>query len=322
MKYKYVIFQPPYDYYDITYHDIKNETNVQFINKYPAFCGIIARKLCLLHRSSKYNRFFKLPFQSIWNPLFYKNKFQDNKPICFLFSASIAYLEKYGFISYLKKEYPDARFVCFYQDVIRSVRNYSFNDIKKIFDYVISYDLKEADQNGLIFHNTVFSNYPIPCNDYIENSDVYFVGAAKDRYDKIISVFEALTSLGLKCDFNIIGVPDEKQLYKDKIHYISRLSYIENLQHVIKTKAILEIMQGNAVGASLRVWESIIYDKHLLTNNVGIKQLDVYNPNYMHIVGTDEKEINNWIHNGVCYDESVKNSLSPIRLLEFVDNLL
>lgn len=321
MKYKYVIFQPPYDYYDITYHDVKNEANVQFINQYPAFGGIIAKKLCLLHRSSKYNRYFRLPFQSVWNPLYFRNKFRDNKHLCFLFSAGVAYLEKYGFVSYLKKKYPEAKFVCFYQDIISSVRNYSFDDIRKIFDYVISYDLDEADQNGLIFHNTVFSNYPVPGNDNIENSDVYFVGAAKDRYDKIISVFEYLTSLGLKCDFNIIGVPDEKQLYKDKIHYISRLSYIENLQHVVKTKIVLEMMQNNAVGASLRVWESIMYEKHLLTNNVGIKRLDVYNPNYMHLIETGKLNIREWVNKDVFYDGDVKDSIKPYRLLEFIDNL-
>ena len=321
MKYKYVIFQPPYDYYDITYHDVKNEANVQFINIYPAFGSLFEKKLCLMHRSSKYNSLIKLPFQSIWNPLFFKSKFCDNSNLCFLFSAGTVYLEKYGFVSYLKRKYPTAKFVCFYQDIISSVRNYSFDDIRKIFDYVISYDLDEANHNGLIFHNTVFSNYPVPPNDSIELSDVYFVGAAKNRYNAIISMFEFLTEQGLKCDFNIIGVPQENQRYTENIHYLSYMSYVENLQHVVKTKVVLEMMQNNAVGASLRVWESIMYEKHLLTNNVGIKRLDVYNPNYMHLIETGKLNIREWVNKDVFYDGDVKDSIKPYRLLEFIDNL-
>jgi len=322
MKYKYVIFQPPYDYYDITYHDVKNEANVQFINIYPASGSVFEKKLCLMHRSSKYNSLIKLPFQSIWNPLFFKSKFSDNSNLCFLFSAGTVYLEKYGFVSYLKRKYPTAKFVCFYQDIISSVRNYSFDDIRKIFDYVISYDLDEANHNGLIFHNTVFSNYPIPPNNRIEPSDVYFVGAAKNRYDQILAAYENLTEQGFKCDFNIIGVPEEQQNHKESIHYLSKMSYVENLQRVVKTKVILEIMQNNAVGASLRVWESIMYDKHLLTNNEGLKLLDVFNPNFMHLIGTGELDVRDWIKQSVCYDEEVKDSIKPYRFLEFIDNLL
>lgn len=322
MKYNYVIFQPPYDYYDIAYHDIKNEANVQFINRYPAFGGALAKKLCLMHRSSKYNSFINLPFKSIWNPLFFKSKYCDNSNLCFIFSAGVAYLEKYGFITFLKKKYPDAKFVCFYQDVIKSVRNYSFDDVRKIFDYVISYDIDEANKYGLIFHNTVFSNYLVPANDQIDQSDVYFVGAAKNRYNQIINIFEKLSNLGLKCDFYIIGVPEEQQKYKGQINYITGLSYIENLQHVIKTKVILEIMQQSAVGASLRVWESITYDKHLLTNNLGLKQLDAYTPQFMHILDSEENLNVDWIADGVCYDECIKESIKPHSFLEFIDNLL
>ena len=99
------------------------------------------------------------------------------------------------------------------------------------------------------------------------------------------------------------------------------MSYVENLQHVVKTKVVLEMMQNNAVGASLRVWESIMYEKHLLTNNVGIKRLDVYNPNYMHLIETGKLNIREWVNKDVFYDGDVKDSIKPYRLLEFIDNL-
>jgi len=322
MKYNYVIFQPFYDYYEVSYYDVIGHENVQFINQYPAYGCACFKKICQKHRSSKYNRFFKLPFQSIWNPLFFKDTFEDGKPICFVFSAGMAYLESYHFIQYLKSKYYGSKFVCFYQDIVDSVNNYSFEDAQNVFDLIISYDKVESSQRNIVFHNTVYSKYPIPLNESVPESDVYFVGAAKNRLGEIIEMYEILSAYNLKCDFNIIGVTEEDRKYSDSIHYVSHMSYIENLQHVVKCKAILEVMQKNAVGASLRVWESIMYDKHLLTNNPGLLTLDFYNPEFMHIYDNTKPKTFHWLNKEVFYNDDTKDQLNPYKLLEFIDSEL
>ena len=100
------------------------------------------------------------------------------------------------------------------------------------------------------------------------------------------------------------------------------MSYEENLQHVAKTRIVLEIMQEKAFGASLRVWESMMYDKLLLTNNSGLTRLDIYNPRYMHVIDKDSLTIGDWINELVCYEDAVKDSIRPQALLEFIDALL
>ena len=97
----------------------------------------------------------------------------------------------------------------------------------------------------------------------------------------------------MKCDFNIMGLPKgEKRI--SGINYPDILfSYTENIQHILKTKCILEIMQDNADGFTPRLWESIIYDRHLLSNNKNIASSIFYNAEGCHII--NEINIITWV---------------------------
>ena len=107
----------------------------------------------------------------------------------------------------------------------------------------------------------------------------------------------------------------------DGIHYDDEfLTYEQNIQHVLNAKSVLEIMQEGADGFTPRVWESIIYDRHLLTNNESLSQSEYYNSDYMHDV--NDSDIVHALKREVAYDTNQKNKLSPIHLLTFIDNLL
>lgn len=100
-----------------------------------------------------------------------------------------------------------------------------------------------------------------------KNSDIFFVGEAKDRLRKLLDIYEIFTSNGLVCDFYITGVPNNLQKYSDKIHYNIRLSYEEVLQHIHRACGILEITQYGTCGLTMRFFESLIYDKVFFTDN-------------------------------------------------------
>ena len=72
----------------------------------------------------------------------------------------------------------------------------------------------------------------------VPSSDVYFLGKAKDRYDKIIAVYKKCREAGLRCDFHIVGVEPEKQQYKGEIEYNRPMSYYENLHHIYACKCM------------------------------------------------------------------------------------
>ena len=42
------------------------------------------------------------------------------------------------------------------------------------------------------------------------------------------------------------------------------MNYIENLKHIRRTNCILEVVQNNAKGSTIRTWEAIMYDKKYL----------------------------------------------------------
>ena len=117
--------------------------------------------------------------------------------------------------------------------------------------------------------------------DNIEN-DVFFCGKAKDRLEDIYEIYNVLNSNGLKCDFYVTDVPKEKIKENYNIHYNEKISYKEYLNHVAKSKGIVEVIQKNSSVATLRFKEALAYGKVLITNNENVetnynkKQIYVY----------------------------------------------
>ena len=87
---------------------------------------------------------------------------------------------------------------------------------------------------------------------------------AKNRLPEIISAYERLCSFGLKCDFHLVGVEEKNQVHKDNICYISGMDYQTNLQHILHTKCLLEVMQQNGTGYTQRMCEAVALDKKKL----------------------------------------------------------
>lgn len=118
--------------------------------------------------------------------------------------------------------------------------------------------------------------------------DLYFLGATKNRFTEIIEAYESCTQNGLKCDFNLVGVPGKQQVYKDDIHYIKSMPYRENLSRASRSKCLLEILQKNAKGYTPRMWEAILLGKKIMTNNPTVRYSPFYDERYVSIF-TDTK---------------------------------
>ena len=78
-------------YYNIGYRDIMNLPNVNYYESYNQ--GIQTtwiQRLVRLTFSKKANQYVRTPFSKITYPRIYKPKFEDNKPLCFLFFLECA----------------------------------------------------------------------------------------------------------------------------------------------------------------------------------------------------------------------------------------
>jgi hypothetical protein len=108
------------------------------------------------------------------------------------------------------------------------------------------------------------------------------------------------------------------------IHYQENLiDYKENLSHVMNTRCVVDVMQEGADGFTPRLWESILYDKHLLSNNPVLENSRYYIPDNIHLLNKGIEELDySWIKHDATYPEELKDSLSPVNLLKFIDSHL
>lgn len=333
MKYNYIFFNSgssngyKHDsdsYYYICSLDLAKMEQVQ-VNPYPLdWAPFVIRFIYKIHMNRHINSYLNLPFKSFWHKYYFKNKFKDNKPLCFVLqglSLPIEYLE------WLKKRYPNSKIVLILRDLISLSIKRNCNFKKAVYNYcdlVMSYDAGDVLKYKIPHFDEFESKIDIPkCENYPE-CDVFFAGVVKNRLPKLMTIYNILTSSGLKVHYYLIGVPEEIQKPFDGIVYTKKyMTYREMLYHTVNCRCVLDVNQDNALGYTSRFLEAIMYNKLLIADNTYIKTSKFYNPKYIQIyddwneldpefVKKDEKQV----------DYNYNNEFSPIHLINQIDDEL
>lgn len=316
-KYNFVILGGR-GYYDVGYHDLKSLSNVRYFGSiYEGQESLLTRKLTRFTFSKEVNRHCRMPFKNITFSQIFPVDFPKDQPICFLFFRSY-YKISHEYIKYLREKYMDSRFVLYFQDRVDLISDYNPEQASKDFDLIYSYNRKDCEEYGLLYHPTPYSRYNVPLDPDVAQSDVFFCGKAKTRYESIFSAYSVCQGKGLKCDFYVADVPESVNV-PDGIHINEHLTYMQYLQHLTKSKIVLDIMQEGVDGYTPRVWESIMYDKHLLTNSKELPKSPYYNTSYMHDLDNSLTRVNSLISQPVQYSDEAKLKLSPINLLKDIE---
>ena len=222
-----------------------------------------------------------------------------------------------GFLCYLKNRYPNSTLVYLLINVNRYL-GIDFDIFCPCFDRVITIDEGDAQKYGLEFHPFFYSSIDTE-DPSIPESDCFYVGNAKGRLDEILSVYELLVANGLECDFHIVGVPEEKQKYKESITYNRPMNYDEVVCRTKKSKLLLEIMQDGQTSGTLREHEAVVYGKKLLTNNRYITNRSFYIPQNISVFENVEAIDTDFIKDINSVEEyPCKELISPRALLEFL----
>lgn len=323
--YNFVFFLADNDYQKICYSSLFGNKHAQIV--YNWNLGKVTNFIHRIHMSPKINAKIKLPFKKIWYIKYFRPHFHDKKPMCFVFDTCLVKVYSFlDYIKYLRLKYPNAVFVLFYQDLIGTFpQNFVPNSTKNYFDLMISYDKGDAQKYNLLYHPTVASYVDVDCSGMSSNyeSDVYCIAQAKDRLNTFLSICDYLMLNGIKCKFFLSKVPNENRVKHEGVFYLDKpMSYMENLKYVLNTKCILEIMQKGAVGYTLRLWEAILYNKKLLTNNKSMKYSEFYNSNYISILqseGVTFRPDLDFINRKLDYDNPYKNRITPLSLMCFIE---
>lgn len=330
-RYNYVIFGSSWDLYLHSYADIMNLDDVRYIPE--SIRSNMMKESILYHiHLGRINNYVQLPFKGIWNHFYFKDDFVNKRPLCFIFTGSWTRINRFiGLTDYLKKKHPNSKNVCFFTDLVET-QNYPYtsesfdaNFEKKYYDLMLSFDHGDCEKYGFLYHPLVYSVCSKVDNIEIEN-DIYFLGQAKNRFDEIIHIYEKLREQGMKMDINIVGVPECNQKYNNEIHYLdSFMSYDENLQHLLRARCLLEIMQKNGCGYTQRCVEAIGENKKLLTNNLVIKKAQFYNEKYISTFSSANDLDSSFISRIPSHEEvnyNYRDNISPIELLNFIDSAL
>lgn len=199
----------------------------------------------------------------------------------------------------LKRVLKDAyrRPIVYYWNPIRSEEERFLNGQKKVFD-LWTFDRQDAEKYGIGYNHQFVPYLKL---DKEVRYDISFIGVDKGRYAENRRIFDLLKA-NFRCFFYIVGDGDEEIFHREEIQYYEYLSY------EAESSCILDVVQKNQTGWTLRVIESLINQKKLLSNNPEIRHADFYRTENILVFDgkTTAEEIKSFLSKPfVPYNESV-----------------
>jgi len=309
----------------ILFNSIKREDVFFFQTMYHTIQLKVIRNICkLIYYDSIYSflgftkRFFYKSFSN------YKTC-KDNGVKYFVFvNWERITFDKY-FHKYLRYHYPGIKLVLLLTATLQTSMIYfkrlkiSINEVKNMFDIICTFDENDA-KNESLFHIPLLYNYTQPIKK-LELYDCCYVGNAKSRLEQIHNVYKILTENGLRCCFYINGVRELEKKYKD-INYNKKISYEESLKLLSYSRCSLEITEDIQRFSTIRLGEIIIFNKKIITNNIFIKNDELYSKDSVFIINENTDLIN--------FVRSIKNNsntdkreiLMKRELFKILDNII
>lgn len=315
----FVVYGYEIDYFNVMFADAVSEGNVEYVSNpvlYYSGSSLLSglQKFCEHGRLKKVHHLDGLGMWRRWQIGDYGEGF---KQLCFVFLMRWLKPENEQIFKLIRQRYPEAKIAVYLEDLYETGKNLDYTIADRYANLIISYDRNDADAHGFLYYPTFLSAVDIQDAGSLPGSDVMFCGAAKKRYDSIIQSYKVFKEAGLRCDFMVSRLlPGQNKIAGiDYIKYL--ISYKDYLRHVMRSDFILEIMQGNATGYTLRTWEAILYDKVLLTDNKAILKAPFYNKDQFIYFEKPEDIDFNSIPRKVSHN-SYARELSPVKFFDFI----
>ena len=190
---------------------------------------------------------------------------------------------------------------------------------RQYFSQVYSFDRKDCETYGFIFHPTNYSM--VNMNDsHNVTQDAFFVGVSKGRAGMIAKIYQRLTAGGAKSEVYISGVKSGEKRIRG-IHYNQWLSYEQILDNIRRSNCIVEVMDGAQEGVTLRTMEAICYNKKLLTNNPSMKDTPYYKSGNIQVFADPDEIDVNFVKDRTEVNYHYHGEFSPIHLLEHINQV-
>lgn len=187
-------------------------------------------------------------------------------------------------LEYIKSKNPSIRIISWYWNPVSAK---CVEDPKTISDSLCekwSFDEFDCKKYGMKFNTTFyFNNIKLPV--YNIKYDVFFLGLEKNRSSILHDLQNQIKTAGLIPYFYVV---DNDALEKGYKGLYPAISYNQNLLYIAQSRAILDVLQENQSGMSLRPMEALFLKKKLITTQKGIISCDFYHPDNIFIWGVDD----------------------------------
>lgn len=275
------------DWCELCLSDLVRENKGRVINtKYPCKKNSFMYYANKLHHSERINNIVKLPFKKSWFHYYAKtiNPNKEQELILVIYDRN-ELANNEAFLKYIRKYYKKINLVYIFTNVVRisGANNNNFVDkLMQYYDVVYAFDLEDAQKYGFKYSPLIYSENII--KDVTVFEQVFYVGRAKDRYNALIEAFQKIEALGVSQEMYIFGVKEEQQTHKDKITYNQMIPYYDVLKKIQGSTCLLDIIQGESTGYTIKVCEAVYYNKLLITTNEKIKEAPFYNKGFIKVI--------------------------------------
>ncbi|MBX2884835.1 MAG: hypothetical protein KTR32_33075 [Granulosicoccus sp.] len=143
-----------------------------------------------------------------------------------------------------------------------------------------SFDAEDCQRHGFHKYDQFISKIGTYENTPIK-IDFGFIGKNKGRKEQLESLRQKLQDMGFRCEIDLRVGARKKGTGKVD------LPYAEYLQEICKARCMIDIVQEQQAGITLRPLEAAIYQRKLMTNSIRVKDLSFYNKNNIFVIGHD-----------------------------------
>lgn len=178
-----------------------------------------------------------------------------------------------------------------------------------IFDHFYVFDKKDLIHPSTRLSTNFYPEAYKP-TQVIPPSDIYYAGSYnKSRIKDLEDIIDKAYQLGLNVDYSLYS---RKKSHQSNSHLIITdiaTDYFTNLDHVVSSKILIDVVNPTHDGLSFRTFEAIGFKKKLITTNKSIVSYDFYHPNNIFIWTNEStaKDLKDFIELPfIAIDESIR----------------
>lgn len=185
-------------------------------------------------------------------------------------------------VRYLNKKFPDIRIIIWYSNPVS--KDTPINSYEKFNCEIWSFDKDDCQkydlrENNQFIDHEMFNNL----NNEIKY-DLCFIGLDKGRLSQLLDLKTKFDERDISTYLYIVN---SNKNSSDSYNYENRISYKELLNIESNSRALLDIVQPEQRGQTLRPIEALFFKKKIVTNNYSILEADFYNRENIFILGKD-----------------------------------